>query len=133
MIDLMSNIYLNPTDYRLAPDVSIDPRASEAEKKWAPHWWVYSVPLNIRLAGFPTEEKAKAFIEKRCNPIEVRSQIYSDICRCGRSGPAWDYIRTNGIVFERCVNCRMPMRYDVMLALNKPLTENFDLDDFLNM
>lgn len=134
MADLMSNIYLNEEDYRIAPDLSVHPSDYKKDlKDRYVHWNVYTVPLNLRIAGFPSQERAEAFVAKRCNPNEERPKIYSDICRCGRSGPAWDYIRTGELVFERCANCRMPMRHDVMLALNSPLTKDFDLDNFLEM
>lgn len=136
MPDLMSNIYLAPTDYRYWGDVSVSPndyKNGSIPSGNVKSWDVYLVPVNIRIAGFQSEAEAQAFIVQRCNPITERPKVYSDICRCGRCGPAWDYIRTGDLVFERCKNCKMPMRHDVMLAINKPLTKDFDLDDFLSM
>jgi hypothetical protein len=138
MADLMSNIYLSPDDYRIAPNLEISPndyhkKVKDGKRIWPVQYNVYSVPLGIRLATFSGEESARGFVERRCNPDAEGPRIYPDICRCGRCGPAWDYIRTGEIVFERCDSCKMPMRQDVMLALNKPLTQDFDLDNFLNM
>jgi hypothetical protein len=137
-VDLMSNIYTNPEDYRIAPDLEISPsdyhkKVKDGKRVWPVQYNVYSVPLGIRLAGFESEEKARAFVSRRSNPTIERPRVYSDICRCGKSGPAWDYISTADIVFERCPVCKMPMRHDVMLAINAPLTKDFNLDDFLEM
>jgi hypothetical protein len=138
MADLMSNIYLNPEDYRIAPDLEISPsdyhkKMRDGKRAWPTQYNVYSNPLGIRLGSFTSEPLAQEFVSKRINPKPVSPRVYADICRCGRCGPAWDYIKTGEIVFERCASCRMPMRHDVMLALNAPLTKDFNLDDFLEM
>lgn len=136
MADLMSNIYMAPTDYRYWGDISINSHDYKSGREYSgkvKSWNVYLIPLNIRIAGFQTEEEAKEFVQRRCNPTSERPRVYSDICRCGKCGPAWDYIQHSDLVFERCRNCKMPMRHDVMLAINKPLTKDFDLDDFLSM
>jgi hypothetical protein len=138
MADLMSNIYLNPEDYRIAPDLEISPsdyhkKMRDGKRVWPVTYNVYSNPLGIRLASFLSEQEAEAFVQNRCNPTELPAKVYGDICRCGQCGPAWDYVKTGDITFERCASCRMPMRHDVMLALNAPLTKDFNLDDFLEM
>lgn len=138
MIDIMANIYTNESDYRIAPDIEISPseyhkKVKDGKRIWPVQYNVYSVPMGIRIASFRSAEAAEHFVQRRCDPISEGPRVYSDICRCGRCGPAWDYISTAGIVFERCARCKMPMRHDVMLALNKPFTDDFDLDAFLEM
>jgi hypothetical protein len=126
----MSNIRLDRSNYKV--DLAWLPRDhgfTRSQDKWEVLQDVQPHKLGI----FDSREEAEAFIVRRCSPVEERPRIYSDICRCGKCGPAWDYILCADLVFERCTNCKMPMRHDVMLALNKPLMQDFDLDDFLNM
>lgn len=135
---MMGNIYTSPDDYRIAPDLEISPseyhkKVKDGKRIWPLQWNVYSVPLGIRVASFTSEGSANDFILRRCNPVRESAKVYSDICRCGKCGPAWDYISTGDITFERCVNCKLPMRHDVMLKLNEPFTKDFDLDAFLEM
>jgi hypothetical protein len=137
-VDLMSNIYTNPEDYRIAPDLEISPsdyhkKVKDGKRVWPVQWNVYSVQLGIRIASYTTEALARYFVFQRCHPIKDQPRIYPDICRCGKCGPAWDYIQTGDLIFERCASCKMPMRHDVMLGLNAPLTKDFNLDDFLEM
>jgi hypothetical protein len=140
MVDIMANIYINYSEYRIAPDIEISPseyhkKVKDGKRVWPTQYNVYSVPLGIRIASFTDEGKAVEFVAKRCHPQVESARVYPDICRCGRCGPAWDYVRvaTTSLIFERCARCKMPMRHDVMLALNKPFTEDFDLDAFLEM
>jgi len=128
---MMGNIYTAPNDYRIAPDVSYDPKTKGARIE--PHYWVYNIPLNLRLAGFPTLDAAETFVYKRCAPERIASKCYTDICRCGGGGPAWDYVVVEELIFERCPRCKNPMRHDVMIKLNRPFLESFSLDDFLNL
>lgn len=133
---LMSNIFTNESDYRIAPDKSFSMRDyhkvnQNGVRVYPVTWYVYS-PIN-RVAGFPTEELAKKFVERRVNPVEIPAVVYSDICRCGIGVINWQYVKVGDLVFERCLNCRNPMRHNVMTELNRPLIEDFDLEAFLGL
>lgn len=134
-VNLMSNIRLDPSSYSIdlawlpVQESGHSTSFTRSQTKWEVHQDVAPHKLGV----FDSKEEAQAFVKRRCIPIVVSERVYSDICRCGRCGPVWDYIKTGELVFERCRNCVMPMRHDVMLALNAPLTKDFDLDNFLEM
>jgi len=130
---MMGNIYTDPTDYRVWQDIGRNMRDVKSGKPASLIFNVYNVRLNLRLAGFHSLGDAEAFIQARCNPVEIPSRVYSDICRCGGGGPAWTYAKVKDLIFEQCPKCSNPMRHDVMIELNRPLMENFSLDDFLNL
>jgi hypothetical protein len=133
---LMNNIYTNESDYRAAPDLGFHPKDygklyRGGERVFPVTWYVYNP--NRRVASFGSEEEAKEFIRKRCNPVEIPSKVYSDICRCGISVLEWEYFKVGELVFERCAKCKNPMRHDVMVELNKELIKDFSLEDFLGL
>lgn len=131
---LMVRIYTDPKDYKYGLAwLPTKGGFSRSQTKWE----VLQVPNPRKLVVLNSEDECKSFIQARCNPREVQPKIYSDICRCGvydENGKpkVWDYIRCGELIFERCPNCHLPMRHDVMLELNRPLVEDFDLDAFLN-
>ncbi|USL89114.1 hypothetical protein SEA_CASSEROLE_32 [Arthrobacter phage Casserole] len=137
---MMGNIYTAPSDYRVWPDASVNPRdfKNGTSNNNNVRHWVYNIPLNLRLASFGTSEEAEQFIQRRSQPERIVPVCYVDICRCGGGGPAWDYCSVTlkderVLIFERCPRCKNPMRHDVMVELNRPFLENFSLDDFLNL
>ena len=131
---LMNRIYTDQKDYRYAPDISFHPRSYG--KGVPPLWHVYicrDKNNQSRIATLSSEEECIKFIDARCNPIETPPRVYPDICRCGISVIKWEYHRTGELIFERCNQCKLPMRHDVMVYLNKPLIEDFSLEDFLGI
>lgn len=129
---LMSNIFTSPDEYRIAPDKSFNMRDIKTKKReWPVQWWVYNPQR--RLCHFDSKEKAEGFVAARTNPVEIPARAYEDICRCGISVVQWQYCKVGDIVFERCTNCKQPMRHDVMVELNRPLIEDFDLEAFLGL
>lgn len=115
--DQFSNIFGKPEDYRIHYD--------------GVRYIVFN-PISVE-GNFETEYRANSWIARRCTIRIVPARIYSDICRCGCLKFNWDYYTTDGLKFERCNICNNPIRHNVMLAINRDLLKDFDMDEFLGL
>ena len=84
------------------------------------------------IANFATEYAAQFFVERRTNPREVPLRFYSDMCRCGWAGEGWDYVSTEGLIFEVCNKCKQPLRMNIVDKFRSDSIADFDLDDFID-
>lgn len=90
------------------------------------------------IGNFPSVGDAQIYIDRMCNPKEEPLKVFQDICRCsgqyisyGANSP-WDYVTTEGTIYELCNHCNQPLSMAVKDLLNSKASEDFDLDAFLN-
>lgn len=106
-------IYCDTEDYEIVPGLSA----------------VTVLQKGMVIANFDTQEKAEDYVHRRTNPKEVPVKMYTDMCRCGWVREGWEYVSTEGIVFERCNKCLMPLRKNVADLIKTKSLEDFDLED----
>lgn len=85
------------------------------------------------LGRFRSSGSARKFIAERTNPEEVSPKFYSSICNCLAWSHMFDYKQCKRIVFERCRTCGNPKKEIWIEPLNKLVTDDFDLDEFLGL
>lgn len=86
----------------------------------------------IVVGNFDTVSSAGVFVHRRTNPKEIPLKWYKDICRCGWTKEGWDYISTEGIIFEVCNTCKQPLRMNIVDKFKAESLADFDLDDFID-
>jgi len=85
------------------------------------------------LGRFRSAEAARKFVASRTSPEEVPARYYSKICDCLSWKHMMDYKQCKGIVFEQCRTCGNPKKEIFREPLNKLVTDDFDLDEFLGL
>lgn len=90
-------------------------------------------PPRWNLGRFRSSGAARKFIAARTNPEEVRPKFYSKVCDCLAWQYMIDYKQCKGIVFEQCRHCGNPTKQLWIEPLNKLVTDDFDLDEFLGL
>lgn len=109
-------IYCDAEDYEIVPGLSS-----------------FQIQCKGRVvANRETMAGAQAFVNRRCNPKEIRGQHYDGNCSCGNGSRGWDYFSTGGLVYERCNQCNKPLRMIAVKLLAEDLLKDFDLEDFIN-
>lgn len=83
------------------------------------------------LSRFVNEEQAAKYVRGRCSVEETPTRYYHDFCRCGCPVEGWEYVKSEGLVFERCKKCGNPLRHNIMLRFQAKIASDFDLDAFL--
>jgi hypothetical protein len=122
MTNLMSNIFTKPEDYRVHFDGAR-----------------YVVFVNtLYHCNLASKERVDTFLKDRLQPVEIPARVYEDICRCPKDIILWRYAvtklaETDDLIWEVCKKCKMPLRHNVMLEINRGLIEDFDLEAFLGL
>jgi hypothetical protein len=85
------------------------------------------------LGRFRSSGAARKFIASRTTPEEVAAKFYNKICDCLSWEYMIDYKQCKGVIFERCRHCGNPTKEIFREPLNKLVTDDFDLDEFLGL
>lgn len=90
---------------------------------------------SIKIAVFSSSDidSAHGFIRRFSEPTAYPSTYFDRSCSCGYVKEGWDFLETDGIIFEFCNKCKRPIYEQDRKKLNKQSMDEFDLDAFLNM
>lgn len=89
--------------------------------------------IKIAVHSADTLDGALCFIRRFSEPRAYPSTYFDDSCHCGYVKEGWDFLETDGIIFEFCNKCKRPIYEQDRKKLNKQSMDEFDLDAFLNM
>ena len=84
------------------------------------------------IANFSAMILAETFVYNRTHPKKRALRFYKDMCRCGWAKEGWDYVSTEGLIFEVCNKCKQPLRMNMVNKFRAESIKDFDLDDFIN-
>lgn len=84
-----------------------------------------------RVGDFEFFSDADDFVRRRTEPKDLPTPVFDDVCRCGYTKEGWDYVITDGLIYELCNKCRNPLRHYILAKVVKSY-KDFDLDAFIN-
>lgn len=81
------------------------------------------------IANFQSLNGAVSYVHRRTQPHEIPVRLYKDMCRCGWAKEGWDYVSTEGVIYEMCNKCKKPLRMNIVDHMREESLKDFDLED----